>query len=111
MMSPARTTQWRGRRNFLRLLWLAGTLALPLLLGTTRIHAAATVSEAEVKAAFLYNFAKFVEWPTNAFPSETAPLRVAVFNDEEFTAKLNQLLADKKAHGRSFEVKRIVNPQ
>jgi hypothetical protein len=71
----------------------------------------ATVSESEVKAAFLYNFAKFVEWPAQAFSSETAPIQVAVLGDEEFTAKLKTLLSDKKAHGRSFDVKRIMNPQ
>jgi hypothetical protein len=91
-------------------LWLAGTLALPLLFGAARSEGAA-ISEAEVKAAFVYNLAKFVEWPTNAFLSETAPLRVGVFGDEEFTAKLTTLLTDKKAHNRAFEVKRIVNPQ
>jgi hypothetical protein len=107
-MSPAPTTQRQAQRSFL---WLLCQTALLLMLATARSHGAATASEAEVKAAFLYNFAKFVEWPADAFPSETAPLRFAVFGDEEFTAKLTMLLSDKKAHGRSFEVKRIVNPQ
>ena len=86
-------------------------LALPFLLGAVRGHAATTASEADVKAAFLYNAAKFVEWPTNAFTSETAPLRVGVFGDDEFLARLSVLLSDKKAHGRAFEVKKITNPQ
>jgi hypothetical protein len=72
---------------------------------------AATVSETELKAAFLYNFAKFVEWPAGAFSSDNAAIQVAVFGDDEVTAKLKSLLSDKKAHGRSFEVKRIFNPQ
>lgn len=84
--------------------------AVLFVVGVMRSEGAA-FSEAEVKAAFVYNLAKFVEWPTNAFPSEAAPLRVGVFGDEEFTAKLTTLLADKKAHNRAFEVKRIVNPQ
>ena len=84
---------------------------LLLMLAIPRAQGAATASEAEVKAAFVYNFAKFVEWPADAFPSPTAPLRFAVFGDEEFTAKLSSLLSDNKAHGRSFEVKRIINPQ
>ena len=32
-------------------------------------------AEYQVKAAFLYNFAKFVEWPPQAFPSPDSPLR------------------------------------
>jgi hypothetical protein len=108
-MSPAQTTQAQARRSFLRL--LCHVALMVGMLGAPRVHAATTASEAEVKAAFLYNFAKFVEWPTNAFTSESAPLRVAVVGDEDFTAKLGMLLSDKKAHGRAFEVKRITNPQ
>ena len=81
-----------------------------LFLGTTLGHGA-TVSPADVKAAFLYNFAKFVAWPAEAFPSETAPIQLGVFGDEEFGAKLKSLLSDKQAHGRSFEVKTFSNPQ
>src|SRR3954467_10279413 len=69
------------------------------------------VPESEVKAAFLYNSAKFVEWPKDAFVSETAPIQVAVVGDDDFSGKLRALLSDKKAHGRAFEVKRISNPQ
>jgi hypothetical protein len=34
-------------------------------------------SEASVKAAILYNFTEFVEWPDAAFAEPSAPLRVA----------------------------------
>jgi uncharacterized protein DUF4154 len=111
-MSPALTTQRTPRRSFLLFLW-RGALLLMMLgaLGIARpAYGAASVSESELKAAFLYNFAKFVTWPTSAFPSETAPIQVAVFGDEEFSIKLKELLNDKKAHGRSFEVKRILSP-
>ena len=73
--------------------------------------ARAAVSESDVKAAFIYNCAKFVEWPKDAFASETAPIQIAVVGDEEFATKLKSLLSDKKAQGRSFEVKRVSNPQ
>ena len=33
-----------------------------------------------IKAAILYNFAKFAEWPTAAFSDDTAPLRICVTN-------------------------------
>lgn len=84
--------------------------ALLVFLATV-VGRGATVSETELKAAFLYNFAKFVEWPAQAFASETNPIQVAVFGDEEVSATLKTLLSDKKAHGRSFEVKRVLNPQ
>src|SRR5687768_15795823 len=91
--------------------WGLGCVWSLLLLLSTGFAGSAPVPETDVKAAFLYNFAKFVEWPKEAFESDTAPIQIAVFGDEEFSAKLKSLLTDKKAHGRSFEVKRITNPQ
>src|SRR2546423_2476045 len=75
------------------------------------VRGTAAVSETDVKAAFLYNCAKFVEWPKEAFAAESAPIQIAVIGDDEFAAKLKSLLSDKKAQGRSFEVKKISNPQ
>jgi hypothetical protein len=108
-MSPAetrrRTTEQRGRWPGLAL--VAG-LVLLFGVGTGR---GATASESEVKAAFLYNFTKFVEWPGEAFSSTNAPIRLAVLGDDEFGNQLRTLLSDKKAHGRSLEVRTISNPQ
>ena len=67
------------------------------------------VSEADVKAAFLFNFTKFIEWPPEAFPREDSKVEVGVYGDEEFTQTLRTLLADKKAHGRPFVVRRLIN--
>src|SRR4051794_13846049 len=93
-------------------LWLvrAGLFSLVFLFLSTLARGAA-VSEAELKAAYLFNFAKFVEWPVDAFESETAPIQIAIFGDEDFATRLRALLSDKKAHGRSFEVKRISSAQ
>ena len=69
------------------------------------------VPEADAKAAFLYNFVKFVEWPAKAFPSESTNITVAVFGDDDFAATLSTLLKDKKAHGRSFSVRKAFTTQ
>jgi hypothetical protein len=89
-----------------------GMAALIFFLSTaTGFSPSPTASETEVKAAFLYNFAKFVEWPANAFTTDTAPIQVVVFGDEDFGAKLKVLMVGQKAHGRTFDVKNISNPQ
>jgi len=108
-MSLTRQTPRIVNGDFLRKA-VCGFVCLLLLLFLTPVVRAA-VSETELKAAFLYNFAKFVEWPAEAFSSETAPIEIAVFGEDEFTVKLRSLLSDKKAHGRSFQVKRISTPQ
>ena len=65
------------------------------------------LTEADLKAAFLYNFTKFVEWPSNAFAAEDSPFVVGIIGDEEFAATLRKLLQDKKAHGHPFLVRRL----
>jgi hypothetical protein len=66
--------------------------------------------EYEVKAAFLYNFAKFVEWPPDAFPSPTAPITIGVISDERFQFVLRQALMGKTAQNRPLVVKSLQSP-
>ncbi len=59
------------------LCWRALELMVPLamLLHTATAQSA---TEYQVKAAFLFNFAKFVEWPADAFPTADTPLQICV---------------------------------
>ena len=90
-------------------LWWIGCALLLLIGGGLPTRGAPT--ESDVKAAALYNFTKFVEWPADAFSSTNAPIRFAILGDEEFGTRLKALLVDKKAHGRAFEVQTINNGQ
>jgi len=69
-------------------------LALPW---TARAQAAA--SEYAVKAAFLYNFTKFVEWPPNAFSGERSQFRVCVLGEDPFGKSL-RVIGDESVAGR-----------
>ena len=66
-------------------------------------------SEGDAKAAFLFHFTTLIEWPKDAFPTEDSKVNVGVYGDEDFTRIVRALVADKKAHGRPFVVKRLVN--
>lgn len=68
---------------------------------------AQTQNEYVVKAAYFYNFAKFVEWPPEAFATESAPYVIGVLNDEPFTKVLEQTINEKTFNGRQFVVKRL----
>lgn len=57
-------------------------LLLLLALFPLGVLRAAGPSEYQVKAAFIYNFAKFVEWPASNFPSAASPMVLAVVGDE-----------------------------
>ena len=64
-------------------------------------------SEASVKAAFLYKFPGYIEWPANAFPSAAAPFTFGVMGEEEVAAELERLAAGKQWSGHPMAVKRV----
>ncbi|MBP8273288.1 MAG: YfiR family protein [Acidobacteria bacterium] len=66
-------------------------------IGTAVIAQAAT-SEDSLKAAFLYNFAKYVDWPADAFPSGT--LRICLFADTQFTHNVDEIIEGESLAGR-----------
>lgn len=69
--------------------------------------AAAEMSrEYRIKAAFLYNFAKFTRWPAESFRDSDAPLDICVFGQDPFGAAL-QSIAGKTIRGRKVAVHRV----
>jgi hypothetical protein len=64
-------------------------------------------SEYLIKAGFIYNFAKLVEWPATAFAQPDSPLVIGILGDDPFGATLDRIVADKKINGRGFAVKRL----
>src|SRR5438552_4798356 len=63
--------------------------------------------EYSLKAAYLFNFTQFIEWPSNSFISPDAPIVIGVLGEDPFGGALDQAIKDKAAHGRSFELKRF----
>jgi len=61
-------------------------------------------NEYQVKAAFLFNFTKFVEWPENAFVDSHAPIVIGVIGDDPFGESLVSIVAGQKAQGRGIEI-------
>jgi hypothetical protein len=64
-------------------------------------------SEYLIKAGFIYNFAKLVEWPATAFAQPDSPIVIGILGDDPFGATLDRIVADKKINGRGFAVKRL----
>jgi hypothetical protein len=63
--------------------------------------------EYAVKAAFLYNFAQFVEWPGDAFSGPDAPIIIGVVGEDPFGGLLEQAVRDKKVGGRPLVIQRF----
>jgi hypothetical protein len=68
--------------------------------------AGASDFEYEIKAAFLYNFAKFVEWPPEAFPQASTPVSLCVFGDDPFDGSLDTVVRGETLNGRHLAVRR-----
>ena len=60
-------------------------------------------SEYEVKAAFLFNFAKFVEWPPDAFAETNSPIVIGVLGENVFGNNLEKIINNRKVNNRGFE--------
>ena len=64
-------------------------------------------TEYEIKAAFLLNFAKFVEWPAEAFPSDVAPISLCVVHYDPFGSALDDTIRGKLINNRQLLARRI----
>lgn len=77
-----------------------------LLLLLLAVPASAQTPEYDVKAAFLFNFAKFVEWPGSAFDGDSAPLTICVYGEDPFGPALDAVVQDERVGERSLLVDR-----
>ena len=64
-------------------------------------------SEAQVKALFLFNFAKYVDWPSAAFSNATAPITIGLMGSRPLGENLQHIIEDKEIHGHSFVIKQL----
>lgn len=75
------------------------------------VHAAAqpvgAQSESAVKAAFLYKFSAYVEWPARAFGGPEEPVVIAVVGDDAVASSLEQLIAGRPVEGRRITARRV----
>jgi YfiR/HmsC-like len=81
-------------------------LRAPLLVLLAVILLGAGVTEASLKAAFVYNFTKLVTWSEASLGSPTDPFVVGVVGKSGLGAELEAALLDKNVGGRPIEVRR-----
>ena len=83
-------------------LWLAmsggGTLGAP------------PVNEYQIKAAYLFNFGQFVEWPATAFESPVAPFTICVLGEDPFGNILDEAVRGETLAGRKVAIRRLGTP-
>ena len=92
-----------GLRPLLAAVSLAGALSVPAgaagLDDPRPVSAAQETLENDIKAAFLYNFTKFIEWPDSPAQS-VEPFKLCVLADADFTRAVDRIIAGESVQGR-----------
>ncbi len=92
------------------------SIALVLLIGINSLYAwkekgSGSSREYKIKAAYLYNFAKFVEWPKSAFSNPASPFNICILGQDPFGAALRSI-EKKTIRGRKLIIHshKTINP-
>jgi len=67
-------------------------------------------TEYQIKAAFLFNFAKFVEWPPKAFAEAPAPIVIGILGDNPFRDDLARTIRGKAIDDHPLVIKEYRSP-
>jgi len=88
----------------------ATVICLGTLLGATPVRARQAPSlEGDVKAAFLFNFAQFIDWPKEAFAGADAPFTICVTGDA-LVGPLEKTVEGEMLNGRPIVLRRMAPP-
>jgi len=70
-------------------------------------QSSATPSQAEIRAAFVFNFVKFTEWPTQAYPDAGSPLTTCFLGADDVRAAFQTISKGKALNGRFLESRAV----
>jgi YfiR/HmsC-like len=66
--------------------------------------------EYRIKAAYLYQFGRYVDWPAKAFSSAKSPFVIGVLEQDPLIPDLEQIARVKKIQDRSIKIQRFSSP-
>lgn len=85
-------------------------VGLALAAAPAAAQGATTASANEVKAAYLLNFTRYVEWPPAVFATADSPIVICVVGADPFGAALDEVVRDRHVEGRPIKVRRLPAP-
>lgn len=75
------------------------------------VRSAEEFPEYQLKAAFLYNFARFVTWPTNAPVDTATPVTIGILGTDPFGSLLRDTVQGKTVNGRKIVVTQLARDE
>jgi hypothetical protein len=101
-----------GRQAFaLGLVTASVTWTIVFISSVPSAQAQSRPNEYQVKAAYLYNFGRFIQWPTSATAAKGDSFTICVLGQDPFGTALNTTLATEAINGQSVVARRIPSPQ
>ena len=97
--APLRWTSWL--KLGLLVVMLMGLRAAPMAAAT------ASATEQQVKAAFLFKFGGYVEWPAQAFAGPETPLGIGVMGADGVADELSRMVQNRVVQGRAVVVRKL----
>jgi hypothetical protein len=115
LCSNFRSNRWAlqdGVSNFRVRQWPTAVIVILAFLHISVVNAQQPrVSEYQVKATYLYNFGRFVQWPPNSTTAKGDSFSICVLGHDPFGPTLDSTLAGETLDGKPLAVKRISTPQ
>jgi hypothetical protein len=92
------------------LIWLVPAVVVSMLVSPSQAQTSRP-TEYQVKAAYLYNFGKFVEWPVAAVQPSGDSFDICVLGEDPFGASLDRAVANETIAGKHVVARQIPLPQ
>src|SRR6185295_1439245 len=67
----------------------------------------APLPEHQVKAAFIINFPKYVDWPAEAFADPNSPIVIVILGEAKVTEEIQKIITGRTVNGREIVLKRL----
>jgi hypothetical protein len=106
MPRPAHSRRWCARAPLGRLRSMAAIGLLVVTLCPPAHSQSEQPGEYQLKAAFLFNFAKFIDWPPGTFATAASPFTICILGEDPFGHDLDESLRYKTIAYRSIAVRR-----
>jgi hypothetical protein len=100
-----------GRRHISRSIFALLCIAVLVAGAPQPARAQTTAAEYQVKAAFLFHFAQFVDWPDGVLNARDPSLKLCILDDEPRRQELQSTIEGKPIGSRLFHVRLIGQPQ
>jgi hypothetical protein len=85
---------------------LVPLVVVAAILSARNVCAQPVASEYQVKAAYLLNFARFVEWPANVLPA-SSPMQIVIVGNDSFGGALDEVLRGKSVNGHAIQLQHV----